>query len=306
MPIKLLFSVILFFTFSENIFSQDSTDLMNQLVNQTEKNKIHYAENTFKYTRVVDGHSVENLHKKVLDVRISHRFGPINSGIYNFFGLDVAVMRLGFDYGISDALSIGVGRSSYQKTFDGYVKYKLLRQTGNTEKMPLSVVLLGNMSYYTQHYDQKDYLTDLYRLAYTTQILIARKFSTAFSMEIAPSFIHYNLVPAPEDKNNVFALASGARMKISKRMALTAEYDFLFPNQLVSTPVQNVFSLGWDIETGGHVFQLVFSNSQSMEESQVFGQTIGTWGNGDIYFGFNLSRVFNLKPKKQKSGPALQ
>jgi len=268
--------------------------------------RTEYVTGTFKALYIVNLKTIEAPAAGMLNVEIQHRFGAVNSGAYNLFGLDNATLRLGFDYGISDALSIGVGRSSYQKTFDGYVKYKLLRQTGNTEKMPLSVVLLGNMSYYTQHYDQKDYLTDLYRLAYTTQILIARKFSTAFSMEIAPSFIHYNLVPAPEDKNNVFALASGARMKISKRMALTAEYDFLFPNQLVSTPVQNVFSLGWDIETGGHVFQLVFSNSQSMEESQVFGQTIGTWGNGDIYFGFNLSRVFNLKPKKQKSGPALQ
>ena len=107
--------------FCNNIFSQDSTDLMNQLVNQGEKNKIIYAQNTFKYTRVVDGHSVENLHKKVLDVRISHRFDPINSGIYNFFGLDAAVMRLGFDYGISDNFMIGESQRRKWLCFDrGY------------------------------------------------------------------------------------------------------------------------------------------------------------------------------------------
>jgi hypothetical protein len=236
-----------------------------------------------------------------LNVEFQHRFGTINTGFYNLFGLDFATLRLSFDYGISDRLSVGIGRSSYLQTFDGYVKYKLLRQTDNSSQMPVSVSLLGTSDYVTHKYGPlKPEPSNANRFNYTTQILIARKFTSQFSFELTPTFIHYNLV-SPGDHNNVFALAGGARMKISKRMALTAEYNYLFPNQLVSPldppdPARsNSLSLGWDIETGGHVFQLIMTNSQSMVEPQYIGYTAGTWGKGYIYFGFNISRNFNLK-----------
>jgi hypothetical protein len=177
--------------------------------------------------------------------------------------------------------------------------------------MPVSVSLLGTTSYFTQHlyknnldenFHPVDSITNnLDRLSYTAQILIARKFNNLFSLELTPTLIHYNLVPTTGDNNNVFALSGGARMKISKRMSINVEYNYLFPNQVVSTPekpVNNSFSLGWDIETGGHVFQLVFTNSQSIIETQYITQTPGTWGKGDIYFGFNISRNFNLKAHK--------
>jgi hypothetical protein len=118
---------------------------------------------------------------------------------------------------------------------------------------------------------------------------------------VTPTYLHYNLVPTVTDKNDIFALGLGGRMKITKRMSVNAEYDIVPKNQVVSTTVHNSFSLGWDIETGGHVFQLVFSNSQSMLETQYLAQTTGTWGKGDIYFGFNISRNFNLKKKRHST-----
>lgn len=261
-----------------------------------------YVTGTFKALYIVNMKTIEAPAAGALNVEFQHRFGTVNSGAYNLFGLDFATFRLSADYGISDRVSVGFGRSSYLKTFDGYVKYKLLRQSDGSSRMPVSVSLLGTASYYTEHLAQKDSsFKDVYRFNYTAQVLIARKFNSHLSVELTPTFIHYNLVESSADKNNVFALCGGARMKISKRMSINVEYDYLFPNQLTSTtdpPRSNSLSFGWDIETGGHVFQLVFSNSQSMVESQYIGQTVGTWGKGYIYFGFNISRNFNLKPHK--------
>lgn len=258
-----------------------------------------YVMGTFKALYIVNMKTIEAPAGGALNVEFQHRFGTINSGAYNLFGLDFATLRLSADYGISDRFSAGIGRSSYLQTFDGYLKYKLLRQTTDAKQMPLSASLLGTSAYYTHRFYGKDSIANnIYRLSYTAQLLIARKFNSLFSLELTPTFIHYNMVPTVEDKNNVFALAGGARMKISRRMALTAEYNYLFPNQLVTVPHTNSFSLGWDIETGGHVFQLIFTNSVSMVESQYIGQTADSWSNGGIYFGFNLSRNFNLKKHK--------
>jgi hypothetical protein len=276
--------------------AQDST-LLNLLNDSLSVNaKTGYVTGTFKATHVVNMQTVESAGKGDLNFVIQHRFGQLNSGSYNFFGLDNATLRLGLDYGITDRLDVGIGRSSYLKTFDGYLKYKLFRQT-ESGKMPVSVSILGTVTDYTQDIVGKDYLNTKYRTAYTGQLLIARKISSRLSLEITPTWLHYNLVPTVNDKNDLFALGMGGRLKITKRMSINAEYDYLPSNQVVSTTVHNSFSLGWDIETGGHVFQLVFSNSQSMLESQYLAQTTGTWGKGDIYFGFNISRNFNLKKK---------
>jgi opacity protein-like surface antigen len=256
---------------------------------------------TFKATHVINMQTIESPAAGALNFVIQHRFGQLNSGSYNFFGLDNASLRLGLEYGLTDRLAIGIGRSSVQKTFDGSIKYKLLRQTSGMHAIPVSLSLFGSISNYTQHYTDKEYLNANYRTAYATQLLIARKFSGHLSVQLAPTWIHYNLVPTTGDRNDVFAIGGGARMKITNRMSINVEYNYLLPDQLVSTDVHNSFSLGWDIETGGHIFQLVFSNSQSMIETQYIGQTTGRWSKGDIYFGFNISRNFNLS-KKAKAG----
>jgi hypothetical protein len=277
-------------------YAQDNS-LLNMLNDSMSSHKTKsYVTGTFKAEHIVNMQTIESPAKGNLDFVIQHRFGSLNSGAYNFFGLDNAQLRLGLDYGITDDLDVGVGRSSYLKTFDGYVKYKLLKQREGGG-MPLSVSILGTITNYTQQEPTETYLNANYRTAYSAELLLARKLSSALSLEVTPTYLHYNLVPTVKDKNDVFALGLGGRMKITKRMSINVEYDIVPTGQVVSTPVHNSLSLGWDIETGGHVFQLVFTNSQSIVATQYLTQTTGTWGAGDIYFGFNISRNFTLKKK---------
>lgn len=295
---KLLSILIISITLADSVHAQDN-QLLNMLNDSmaTHKGKT-YVTGTFKAEHIINTQTVEGPANGNLNFVIQHRFGTLNSGSYNFFGLDNATLRLGLDYGLTDDLSVGIGRSSYLKTFDGYLKYKVLKQTEGPQ-MPLTVDILGTITNYTQNVQGKPYLNGKYRTAYAAELLLARKISSSLSLQITPTYLHYNLVPTVDDKNDVFALGLGGRMKITKRMSINAEYDILPKNQVVSTTVHNSFSLGWDIETGGHVFQLVFTNSQSMLATQYLTQTTGTWGNGDIYFGFNISRNFNLKKKRK-------
>ncbi len=274
--------------------AQDST-LMNMLTASMSANaKPSYVTGTFKGVHIVNMQTVEAPAKGALNFIIMHRFGKLNDGAYNFFGLDNATIRMGLDYGISDRLSVGIGRSSFLKIFDAYGKYKLLRQTDRSNSMPITGSLLVSVTDYTEKFSDKTYLTTKYRTAYATQLLLARKFSSRFSLQVIPTWLHYNLVPTASDRNDVFSLGIGGRIKVTKRMSVTAEYHYLPNNQLVSQQRHNSFSLAWEIETGGHVFQLIFSNSQAMTEPQYIGQTTGTWSKGDIYFGFNVSRIFNI------------
>lgn len=303
---KLFFALIVSLTLT-HAHAQDNS-LLDKLNDSMDVHKTKsYVTGTFKALYIVNTQTVESPAEGVLNFEIQHRFGQLNSGSYNFFGLDNATLRLGFDYGITDRLTVGVGRSSYLKTFDGYIKYKLLMQTEGGG-MPVTVSVLGTATNYTQKIPEDTFLNAKYRTTYSAQLLIARKFSRNISIQIASTYLHYNLVSTKEDKTDVFALGLGGRVKITKRMSINAEYNYLPPNQIVSQKTYNSFSLGWDIETGGHVFQLVFSNSQSMAETQFIGQSIhgvpqatGNWGDGDIYFGFNLSRGFNLKKKPVKT-----
>ncbi len=297
MKIKTIVFLLLSFTAAARLSAQDN-NLLNMLNDSMSAHKTKsYVTGTFKATHIINTQTIESPARYNLDFVIQHRFGQLNSGSYNFFGLDNATLRLGLDYGITDDLDVGIGRSSYLKTFDGYLKYKLLKQT-ESGSMPVSVSVLGSVTDYTQTELSETYLNTKYRTAYAGELLIARKITSTLSLQVTPTWLHYNLVPTVEDKNDVFALGLGGRMKITKRMSIDAEYDVVPANQVVSTTVHNSFSLGWDIETGGHVFQLVFSNSQSMLETQYLTQTTGTWGKGDIFFGFNISRDFNLKKKR--------
>jgi hypothetical protein len=294
MAIRNILSLLISIALVGRLQAQDTT-LLNMLNDSmsAHKGKI-YVTGTFKAEHIINAQTVESPANGNLNFVIQHRFGQLNSGAYNFFGLDNATLRLGLDYGITDDLSVGVGRSSYLKTFDGYLKYKILKQTEGPQ-IPVTVDILGTITNYTQTDETKPYLDANLRTAYSAELLIARKFSRALSFQVTPTYLHYNLVPTVADKNDVFAVGLGGRMKITKRMSINAEYDIVPKNQVVSTTVHNSLSLGWDIETGGHVFQLVFSNSQSMLATQYLTQTTGTWGKGDIYFGFNISRNFNLK-----------
>ena len=293
---RILFIILSFAAIGRTV-AQDTT-LLNALNDSMSAHKGRsYVTGTFKATHIINEQTIESPAQGNLNFVIQHRFGQLNSGSYNFFGLDNATLRLGLEYGITDDLDVGIGRSSYLKTFDGYLKYKLLKQTEGGG-MPVSVSVLGTVTDYTQDMTDKPYLNTKYRTAYSGQLLIARKITRNLSLQVTPTYLHYNLVPTVADKNDIFALGLGGRYKFTRRMSIDAEYDVVPKNQVVSTTVHNSFSLGWDIETGGHVFQLVFSNSQSMVPTQYLTQTGGTWGKGDIYFGFNISRNFNLRKKR--------
>ena len=280
----------------EHAFAQDEQDLLSLLGREE---TTEYAAASFKTDRVINLQSLESTAAGVLDVKISHRFGFINGGLYELFGLDQASIRLGADYGITDRVTIGAGRSSYEKTYDGFLKFKLLRQSTGLKNMPVTVVVLGTMAIQTLKWPEpeRDNLFSS-RLYYTTQLIIGRKFSNGFSFQVSPSLVHRNLVATYEEKNNVFALGFAGRIKLNKRLSLNGEYIYVFPNQLAEG-FRNSLSFGFDIETGGHVFQLHFTNSTSMIEKGFITETVGNWTNGGVHFGFNLSRVFTLaKPKE--------
>ena len=253
---------------------------------------------TFKATQIVNTPTIEAPAKRSLQFLIMHRFGKLSAGAYELFGLDNAEIRFGLDYGLSDRLSIGVGRSSLDKTFDGNFKLKILRQTAG--KMPLSVSWYELLTYTSfPKKSDKPFLTPRFRTTYTSELLIARKFSRRLSLQLTPSLIHFNMVATAKDKNNVFALGFGGRIKITNRMSIDAEYNYLPDNQIISSNVYKSLSLGWEIETGGHVFQLVFTNSRGIIGPYYLAKTAGSWKDGDIYFGFNISRSFNFKKKER-------
>lgn len=282
------------------IFAQD--DLMN-ILDKNSAPQINYTTATFKSTRIMNGHSIERMVAGQLDVRISHRFGTLNSGGYNFFGLDQSNIHLSLEYGITKWLMVGMGRSEYEKTFDGFAKFSILRQSSGAKVMPVSVSAVTSIALRTLKFTDQtrtNYFTS--RLAYVAQILVARKISEVFSVQLTPSYVHRNLVATELDPNDIFALGAGARMKLTKRISLNGEYYYIAnPKTYMSQQIYNPLSLGFDIETGGHVFQLFFTNSLGMTEKQFIGATTGQWKKGDIHFGFNISRVFTLKKAKRPS-----
>jgi opacity protein-like surface antigen len=277
--------------------AQDTTDLMSQLEKEAVKNDAgatHYTTATFKTTRLINGHSVENAAKGVMDVKISHRFGKINGGAYELFGLDNATMRMGIDYGINRYLMVGIGRSTFQKTIDAFLKLKILRQSSGKRNMPITLSYVPTVALKTQKFadpERKNYFSS--RLVYSHQIIIGRKFSEKTSLQLMPSFTHVNIVQLQKNSNDLFAIGVGGRQKLTKRVSINAEYYYQLPGYKL-TGTTNSLSLGFDIETGGHVFQLHFTNSQGMSEHTFINQTTGSWEKGDILFGFNISRVFTI------------
>ena len=258
-----------------------------------------FIKTAFKTTRIINGQSIENTGRGVLDLKIMHRFGPLNQGAYELFGLDQATMRIGLDYGVLDRLTVGVGRSTYQKQFDGFAKYKLIRQQTGKYSIPISVSYAGTLIYRSLKSTAAFPENESDRFSFAHQILIARKFSDYFSFQLTPTLIHYNIVPASNIPNDLMSLGIGFRQRLSRRVNLTGEYFYRI-NKLPG--FQDALSIGFDIETGGHVFQLHFTNSTGMTERTFINETSGSWNNGDVRFGFNIARVFTIvKPKELKS-----
>lgn len=287
----ILIFIILACFHSQNTKSQDISDLL------TDTPTKEYTTATFKTTHLILGQSIENVAKGNMNLIISHHFGRINEGSYNFWGLDQSTIRLGLEYSLTDKIELGIGRSTYQKTIDGFVKYKILRQ--DNMKMPVSISYFGSMAINTLKWDdpsRENFFSS--RLSFVNQLLIAKKFNNNLSLQLTPTHVHKNLVKRVIDQNNIFAIGAGGRYKLTKRFSVNAEYYYLLPGQ-TADDFDNSLSLGVDIETGGHVFQLFFTNSQPLFERGFITETQGKWNKGDVYFGFNIIRTFTLvKPKE--------
>jgi len=257
---------------------------------------------TFKTTRIVNGHSIEGVAKGVMDIKISHRFGRLNQGAVDLFGLDNAYIRIGADYGLTDNITLGMGRSSVDKEYDGYAKVKLLKQKDHGgSPIAISYVVAMSLKAFRTPVGKTFVLAD--RICYTHQVLFAKKVNKALSVQLTPTLVHYNLVDYSLYNNNLLAMGFGARMKVSNRATVNAEYYYVLNKwDNAQTPYTNNFSLGMDIETGGHVFQFMLTNTQAMTERNFIGQTTGQWGKGDIHLGFNLGRVFTIKQPKGFEG----
>ena len=270
-----------------------------------------YTIATFKASRLINGQTIETISKNHLNFWISHRFGAVNSGfIANFFGLDEAKIRLGLEYGLTDRWLVGAGRSSLEKTYDLYTKYKVLRQSN---KMPITVTAMAGWGintmptgYIMESGSPMKFNNNIERYSYWSQVLVARKFTEKLSLQLMPTLIHVNKVEDPSIPNQLFALGAGGRYKLSQRVTLSAEYYYTmreleddeddddggiggFPY-----PYRNALSFGVDIETGGHVFQFHLTNARGMVEKQFIGQNVGAWDKGDIFYGFNIARTFSL------------
>lgn len=303
-----------FFLLAFKLNSQE--DLLN-LVNEPDadsQSKKVYA--TFKTTKIVSAQTIETVKKNNLDFRVTHRFGnvynssstnPLNEAAHSYFGLDNSTdIRISFDYGITDDITVGIGRNKFRETYDGTFKWRFLTQTTDN-KMPVSVCFYGNVGYTSMTTANlyagtiKPKTNEAHRFQYCSQLLIARKFNSAFSLQLMPTYVHRNFIKqqvnvknGKEDTNGLFSMGIGGRIKLSKRMAFVMDYFYNFSEFQANNPsgYYNALSVGFEIETGGHVFHVNFSNSPAILESNMLNYTQDTWTKGQIKLGFNISRWF--------------
>ena len=270
-----------------------------------EEPQTEYAYATFKGTRIINLQSNELPAEGVMQFMIMHRFGALNDDfVYNFFGLEQAQTRFSFDYSIKDWINVGVGRSSFSKTYDGFVKVRLLRQSKGAKTVPFGIVYYGTMNYSTLRWEDGLPHNESDRISYTNELILVRKFNKNLSLQLVPTLVHFNLVEDKETPNDIVVLGVGARYKVSNRVALTAEYgwqlndNFYYNSEGEKTAYNNALSVGVDIETGGHVFQIHATNTRGLADPQWMARTPGSWADGDVFLGFNISRVFTLKKPK--------
>ena len=281
---KIAFSLFFLFFF---IIANAQDDLFKELDTDTiSKKEIETA--AFKGLQICNMQSTKMTSKGEWYMLVSHRFGDLTNGFDNFFGLDDANTKIGGIYGVTNWLSLGASRHTLDKVYELTAKYKLANQI--KEGFPVTIVGYNTMDINSKL--EKAVFPGLEfnnRLAFSTQLLVSRKFSDSFSFELNPIYIHKNLYEEGLEQKNEFFVGSGARYKIAKRMSINLEYAARLSN---CSTFENPLTLGLDIETGGHVFQMVFSNSQAMSDVAVFSRPTGDWAGGPIYFGFNLYRVF--------------
>ncbi len=292
---KLISACLFFVLFGLQMHAQD-TDLLGML---GEEKTTEHITNAFKSPRVINTHSMEMLAPGTMDFRILHRFGDVSQGGYQLFGLDQASMRLGFDFGITPNFTAGFGRSTAKKEIDGFVKYRILWQSTGLRNIPVSLIWVSGMT--------MNGLKDpvgiegvavkfTRRLGYYHELIIGRKFNKSLTLQLSPSVVHNNIVSNVLMPNDLYAVGFGGRAKLNKRIAFVWDYTYLI-NRFPANLNYNPLSIGVDIETGGHVFQLHFSNAVGMNERAYITDENSNWLKGQIRFGFNLSRVFQIVKK---------
>ncbi|MDB4089562.1 DUF5777 family beta-barrel protein [Flavobacteriales bacterium] len=267
--------------------------------------KTEYVYNTFNSSRVINSHSTEMLEKKNLDFRIGHRFGDIagaSGGASSLFGIDnSADISIGLEYGITNNLNIGVtrmkGAGHYKQLYEGFLKYKILSQSN---KSPVSLVGLvkynvTSMKASTDSSSPTSFPDYIARTSGSYQLIVARKFSERFSMQIVPTFVHRNYV-GYNDQNSTLAIGAGARFQISKLIGIIGEYHYVAFKEGVQDDLglTNPIALGVEFDTGGHIFQLNFTNSRGFGEAQYIPSTSSSIADGEFRFGFTIARIFKL------------
>jgi hypothetical protein len=267
------------------VFAQD--DLLD-LINEEPASLLPVTA-TFKATRIVNSQSIELARPKTLEFMIQHRFGSMKNGLYDLFGMDQSAMRFDLKYGINDRISAGAGRSSLNKNFDIFSKIKLMKQSNIS---PVSVALFAKTEIETLKRENEFSDKLVNRLTYDSQLLIARKFNENLSLQFMPTWIHHNLVKTHEDDHDLYSLGAGGRMKITKYVSLNA--DTFFPLGERDDDFTQSWGLGFDIQTGGHVFQIMVTNVQGSYESAYIENASGSIDGMNIYLGFNITRVFSL------------
>jgi len=276
-------SIILFISISVSLHSQE--DLLG-LIDDNPKTIPVMA--TFKATRIVNAQSIEMPKPRILEFVILHRFGSMANGAYDLFGMDEAVIRFDLEYGFSDRLSIGIGRSSLNKTYDIFSKLKIVDQRTGHRSFPISLVLFTKMEIETimKDMDMQD------RYTYDVQFLLAKKLNRSLSLQLMPTFIHRNLVETHNDHHDLISLGIGGRIKMKRRTSIN--FDTFFPIGKRGETYKQGWGIGYDIETGGHVFQLMVTNARGSFESEYIENASGAFEDLNLYLGFNISRAFYL------------
>ena len=265
---------------------------------QTESPSPTKVNEVFYGTRLINAHTTEQVGKRVLAYRISHRFGSLRSDqLYNFLGLDGgASISFQFDYGFSDKFGIGIARDQANKLYNLYGKYALLSQMqGGGSPVSLTLYGKGNISTLRNLSpgpgQPGPYDNFAHRMSYVTQAIISRKFGEKLAIQVAPTWVHHNLVERAVDKNDIFAIHVGAEYKISKRFGISGEYNYVL-NEHTSVPTYNSAGIGVNFVTGGHIFQIHLVNSQFINEASAIPYNRANWLDGDFRLGFNISRSF--------------
>jgi len=301
-------------TITSLCFSQDDLLSMLDSLQGAEPATHDKVSATFKTTKVVNAHTTETVKAGTMDFRVTHRFGNIGAmsggGVHSLYGLDAANdIRISFDFGITDKLMLGIARNKRQEAIDGLIKWRLMEQTTDNH-VPFSFALYSDAALTPvtkeQLYSGTENVTYKFahRLSYTTQMIIARKFGWRFSFELLPTYQYRNFVKdyintdnLAHETNGMVSIGAAMRLKLTKRFAIIADYFYTISDYRTNNPNVKYYApmaLGIEIETGGHVFHLDFTNSAGIIENDFIPNTTDDWFKGGFKFGFNISRVFNI------------